>query len=468
MPEGKNKPENTFRDNQPTISEKGKRNFINPRKPSGSFYKTRKWVSILLLAWLFVMPLIKVNGEPLFLFNILARKFNFFGLVFWPQDFHLFVITIITFIVFIVLFTVIFGRVWCGWTCPQTVFMEMVFRRIEYRIDGNANAQRKLKNAPWNGNKVRKRVLKHSLFFAISFLIGNTFLAYIIGIDRLIEVVTSPPSQNWGGFLGVIFFSLLFYFDFAWFREQMCLIVCPYGRLQGVLLDDDSIVVAYDFVRGEPKSKLNKKNPDANQGDCIDCKLCVQVCPTGIDIRNGTQLECINCTACIDACDEVMAKINKPKRLIKFASINQITAKKKFRITPRIMAYSGVLLILFVILAFSLSGRVVIETTILRATGSLYQKNNDGSISNLYSFQVVNKTKKNIHYSFKLEKPPGEIALIGHENQVEQGGMSEGSFFIKIMPEQLDGVKTHVLIGVYIDGKRVDKQGSSFLGPGKR
>lgn len=235
----------------------------------------------------------------------------------------------ITFFVFIILFTVVFGRVWCGWACPQTIFMEMVFRKIEYWIEGDAAKQMKLKNMPWTAEKIFKRVLKYVIFMAISLLIAHTLMAYLIGVDKVIDIVTASPYEHWSGFLGMLFFTGIFFWVFSYFREQACIAVCPYGRLQGVLLNKDSMAVSYDFKRGEPRGKIKKGEIQEGQGDCIDCKLCVHVCPTGIDIRNGTQLECVNCTACMDACDEVMTKVNRPKGLIRIASYNGIVEGTK-------------------------------------------------------------------------------------------------------------------------------------------
>ena len=319
-----------YRDSIATIGEDGKRKFIYPKKPKGKFYQWRTWVSIVLLVLLFGLPHVYFQGEPLFLFNVLERKFIVFGIIFWPQDFFIFVLSALTAVVGIILFTVIYGRVWCGWMCPQTIFMEMVFRKIEYWIDGDFGQQKRLRKLPWNAEKIKKRTLKWSIFWVISFLIANTFLSYIIGAKELWSIVTDPPSEHVGGLIALIIFTFVFFFVFLWFREQACIAVCPYGRLQGVLLDKKSIQVAYDYVRGENRGRFKKREDraEAGKGDCIDCDLCVAVCPTGIDIRNGSQMECVNCTACMDACDSVMEKVNLQKGLIRYASEEMIAEKK--------------------------------------------------------------------------------------------------------------------------------------------
>ncbi|MEJ2055684.1 MAG: cytochrome c oxidase accessory protein CcoG, partial [Calditrichaceae bacterium] len=369
---------NDFRDHIATVDQRGKRVWIFPKKPSGPLYHARTWVSLLLLTILFAGPFIKINGRPVLMLNILERKFIIFGIGFWPQDFYLFVLATITLIVFIVLFTVIYGRLFCGWVCPQTVFMEMLFRKIEYWIEGDARNQRKLKQAPMNCSKFMKKSSKHLIFYAIAFIIGNTFLAYIIGIDALESIITDPPSQHLAGLTAMILFSAVFYYIFAFFREQVCTMVCPYGRLQGVLLDQNSIVVAYDFIRGEPRGKLKRGQSFDNRGDCVDCHQCVDVCPTGIDIRNGTQLECINCTACIDACNSVMQKVKRPKGLIRYSSFNGIKEGIKLKVTPRIAGYSVVLIILVTALLTLMLNRKPVETTVLRTPGVLYQELDDG------------------------------------------------------------------------------------------
>ncbi|OYZ44418.1 MAG: cytochrome c oxidase accessory protein CcoG, partial [Sphingobacteriales bacterium 24-40-4] len=374
------------------------RKWMYPQIIKGKLYKYRDIVSYALLALLFSSPFIKINGEQMILLNVMERKFVFFGIIFWPQDFYLFVLALLTFMVFIVMFTAIFGRVWCGWACPQTIFMEMVFRKIENWIEGDWIHQQKLNQAPLSFEKVAKKTAKHSIFIFISFLISNIFLAYIIGSDELIKIMSEPLGQHITGFISILIFTMVFYIVFSYLRELVCTVICPYGRLQGVLLDNQSIIVAYDYERGEPRGKILKNTEQEHLGDCIDCKVCVHVCPTGIDIRNGTQLECINCTACIDACDMVMEKINRPKRLIGFMSEDQIKTKSPFKLSRKVYAYSVVLLILFSVLSFMLISRSDIETTVLRAGGTLYQLRDNGTVSNLYNAELVNKTTKMVKF----------------------------------------------------------------------
>ena len=397
-----------FRDSISTINKEGKRSWVFPKKPSGKFYKYRSYVSYFLLAFLLLAPFIKINGNQFLLFNVLERRFNIFSFPFWPQDFHLLVISMITGVVFVILFTVVFGRLFCGWICPQTIFMEMVFRKIEYWIDGDRGKQIRLNKQPWNAEKIKKRLLKWFIFFIISFIIANVFLAYLIGGDTVISYITGNPLDNVRTLISLIIFTSVFYFVFAWFREQVCIIACPYGRLQGVLLDNKTINVAYDYKRGErdlgrSKFKKNEDRAALGKGDCIDCKQCVVVCPTGIDIRNGTQLECVNCTACIDECDHIMESINLPKGLIRYASEENIAEKKPFHFSARMKGYSAVLLILIGILVGMLFLRNNVEATILRLPGQLYQHKENNIISNVYTFKVINKTTKDIdNVSYKI------------------------------------------------------------------
>ncbi len=455
----------SFRDSVSTIDKTGKRSWIFPVQPNGRLTRLREFASYFYLLIFFSLPHIKVNGEPLVLINVLERKFILFGIVFWPQDFVLFGLAMITFVVFVVLFTVVFGRLFCGWACPQTVFMEMVFRRIEYWIDGDGPQQKALSAAPWSARKVWKRLFKLSIFFFLSFLISNNFLSYIIGFDALWAIVTGPLEAHLAGFSTMLVFSAVFFFVFAYMREQVCLVVCPYGRLQGVLLDTNSIVVAYDYVRGEPRGKFHRTEA-RNQGDCIDCRACVRVCPTGIDIRNGTQLECTNCTACIDACNHIMESVHLPQGLIRYASEAGIRNGVPLRLTRRIMAYSLVLLTLLSTLTFALVTRSDVETTVLRTRGLLFQDQGKDSVSNLYNIELVNKTHEKFPAGFRLEGIPGSIRLIGSARiQVEESSIWKGAFFVVLPRKFLRQRKSKISIGIYRDGERIDLVQTNFLGP---
>ena len=461
----------SFRDSIGTIDETGNRKFIFPKKPSGKLYEYRKIVSYFLLAILIANPFIKINGNQFMMFNVLERRFNIFGFPFWPQDFYLFVLFMILGVVFVILFTVIFGRIFCGWICPQTIFLEMVFRRIEYWIEGDRGAQIRLAKQEWNAEKIRKKGLKWSVFLVISFFIANVFLAYLISSDELFKMIEEGPENHQSTLIALLIFTGVFYFVFVWFREQVCIIACPYGRLQGVLLDNKSINVAYDFVRGEKeagRAKLNKNEDRAasGKGDCIDCHQCVHVCPTGIDIRNGTQLECVNCTACIDECDSIMETVGLPKGLIRYASEDEIEKKTKIQFTARMKGYSAVLVILIGVLTGLLFLRTDVEATILRLPGQLFQHKGE-NISNVYTFKIINKTNdefKDIH--FKLVGINGTLKLVGKQDfKVPKQGMNSGTLFIEINQYLLKTDKTKLEIEVYNGNNKIETTTTNFLSP---
>jgi cytochrome c oxidase accessory protein FixG len=462
----------SFRDSIGTIDESGKRHWIYPKKPKGKLYNMRTWVSILLLTLLFSGPFIRIGGQPLLLINIIERKFVMLGQVFWPQDFYIFVLIMLSIVLFVVLFTVVFGRIFCGWMCPQTIFMEMVFRKIEYWIEGDFKQQKKLNDSPWNAEKIKKKTLKTTIFLAISFLISNTFLAYIIGSDELISIITDPPSEHIAGLASIILFSGVFYFVFGWFREQVCIVACPYGRLQGVMLDRNSIVVAYDYIRGEMRGKFRKNEvrSESKKGDCIDCNQCVNVCPTGIDIRNGTQLECVNCTACIDACDHMMESVGLPKGLIRYDSEENIVSKNGKIWTPRIIAYSVVLTLILGLVSFLLLSRPQIDIAILKTPGQQYQKHANDTISNMYNYKVINKTYDSLPANIKLINVKGRIELIGKNKlSIPAEEMTEGTFFVYIDKSSLSDRKSDIEIGIYNhQGELLDSYETSFLAPVKR
>jgi len=444
----------SFRNSVATIGNDGNRVWIYPQKPKGAYYNKRSIVSIVFLVLLFGLPFIKIYGHPLILLNVLERKFIIFGLVFWPQDFPIFGLAMLTFVVFIVLFTVVFGR-----------FMEMVFRKIENWIEGNSVSQKKLDAMPWNTEKILKKGSKHLIFYLISFLIANTFLAYIIGSDALIKIITEPIGIHMVGFIAIIIFTFVFYLVFAKLREIVCIIICPYGRLQGVMLDPNSVVVAYDYKRGEPRGKIRKSEEQTDKGDCIDCGLCIDVCPTAIDIRNGTQLECINCAACIDACNPVMEKINKPQGLIRFDSVTNIEKGTGFKWTPRMIGYSVLLIVLTIVLGYILATRQEIDASVLRSPGSNFTTDQEGYVTNIYNLELVNKTFEDTKFDLVSENKDAKIIFIDADHVVLGGEVVKRVFLIKMPQEAVTRNNTNLKLSLYTNGKFNSALETSFLGP---
>jgi len=460
-------PRVSFRDKVATVDQKGKRVWVFPHQPKGALYNARTWISILYLTIFFGLPFVKVNGHPVFLINVLERRFILFGQIFWPQDFFIFALGMVVFIVFVALFTVVFGRVFCGWACPQTIFMELIFRKIEYWIEGDGPEQKLLAKAPWDTNKIIRKATKWATFWIVSFVIAGTFLAYVIGVDEIKKLITEPLSQNIGLFLSLSVFTTVFFFVYLLMREQICTVICPYGRMQGVLLDRDSVIVAYDYKRGEDRGKFHK-NETRTIGDCIDCEQCVKVCPTGIDIRNGTQLECINCTACIDACNKMMAAVGLPEGLVRYASENNIAEKKPWRFTWRMKAYSIVMCLLLGVLVWLLSTRTDVGVTLLRTPGQLYQEQPGQQMSNLYNYKLLNKTFRSKEVTLKPENFEGTIKLVGETKLIiPKDGYATGSMFIYMNNDAVKRRKTILKIGVYEGKEKINTITTSFLGPFK-
>ena len=461
---------NDFRDHIATADREGRRQWIYPRKVNGPYYRWRTWFSWLLLVIMFAGPFVTIHGNPLLLMNIVDRKFVVLGQIFWPQDMIIFAIATLVFFIGIVVFTAVFGRVWCGWACPQTVMMEMVFRKIEYAIEGDAPRQRELNQAPWTPGKIARKAFKHGVFFALSFLVGNVLLSYIIGWQSLWQIIVDPPAKHLAGLGFMIAFALLFYGIFARFREQACTFICPYGRFQSVLLDENSIVVAYDHKRGEKRGGLKRQQKFgerrfAGLGDCVGCNQCVTVCPTGIDIRNGTQMECVHCTACMDACDTVMTKIGSPRGLIRYASLNGIERGEQLRFTPRLAGYCVVLTVLAGLLAGMIFTRSDVEATVLRAPGALFQQMPDGHFSNLYTLRVVNKTSRELPVELRLENAGGSLQVMGGNLLLPPQKLLENSLLVELDPAAMKSGTTPLVIGVYAEGKKLQTLKTAFIGP---
>jgi cytochrome c oxidase accessory protein FixG len=460
-----------FRDHIATADAQGRRQWIYPRKPKGRFYQWRVYLSWILLGILFVNPFIKIHGNPLLMLNVVTRRFSILGHIFWPQDMALLAVALLLYFTGIMIFTAAYGRLWCGWVCPQTLFMEMVFRRIEYFIEGDSRAQRALAAAPWMARKIGLKLAKHAVFFGLSFVISNLLLSYIIGTDQLFAIITDNPSRHLAGLAYLLAFTGVFYAIFARFREQACTFICPYGRFMSTVLDENTVVVAYEHKRGEQRAPLDRRQSpaqrrQAGRGDCVDCKLCVAVCPTGIDIRDGNQMECVNCTACIDACEGVMAKTGRPRGLIRYASLNSIERGEKFRLTPRMIGYSTVLSVLIGLFVFLVLTRSNVEATLLRAPGAMFQQLPDGNLVNLYTLQLVNKTSQAVPVQLKLENVPGTLSIMGNPNPVVPGEqLVETSILIELAPDLLRAGPKKFDVGVYSQGRRLQMIRTTFIGP---
>lgn len=445
------------------VEKSGKRRWQYAIQPKGKLYNMRTIFTIVYLAFFFLMPFIKYKGNPYFQFNFPERTFILFGNIFTPQDFIILGISMLVALLFVIVFTLAYGRVFCGWACPQTIFLEMIFRRIEYWIEGPANKQKIADKGKWTTEMYIRKAIKHFIYLVISFIIANTFLAWIIGVDALKKIITEPISQHIGGFIAIIIFTIVFFAVFAFIREIVCIVVCPYGRLQSVLLDKNSIVVAYDHKRGEPRSK--KRGADG-AGDCIDCNMCVNVCPTGIDIRNGTQLECVNCTACIDACNMMMKTAKRPPNLIKFASENDIEIGSHTKITWRIKAYSAALIVLLGLLTTLLVTRSVMHATVLRVPGQVMRENPDGTISNMYRIKVNNKSNQTMPYHIELvDNKDAKIEYVGKTiDSLKSGEMAEEVFFVKIPNEKITKRKQELRLNVMSGDKVMEKKELIFIG----
>jgi cytochrome c oxidase accessory protein FixG len=381
-------------DSVTSINEDGSRFVIHPADVTGRFTRWRRISAILLIGLYVLLPWIPVNGYPAVFLDVMERRFHLFGITLAVQDLWLmfFLVSGVAFTLFYI--TAFVGRVWCGWACPQTVFLEHVFRRIERFIEGDATARRKLDQAPMNGEKLAKRGLKLGIFLLLSAVIAHIFLSYFVSIPQLWEWLQESPREHWKSFLFVTASTLAIFLNFTWFREQLCIVICPYGRFQSALIDDDTFNVAYDYERGNPPGHVK----DEAAGDCIDCHRCIQVCPTGIDIRNGLQLECIGCAACIDACDHIMDKVKRPRSLIRYASDRILEGRKSRLMRPRTILYTGLLLLGVFVAGIAFNTVDPAVATVTRMPGVPFYIT-ESHVRNQYQIRLINKSTVDLAFS---------------------------------------------------------------------
>jgi len=379
----------------PTLNEDGSRRWIRPKPAHGPWWQRRRVVAYLLMAIFFAAPHLRVFGKPVFLMDLPRREFTLMGYTFLPTDTLLFMFTLGAGVIGIFLLTALFGRAWCGWACPQTVYLEFLFRPIGRWFDGGYAGSRALdKQGAWF---TPRRLAKYITFFLLALFVSHTLLAFFVGTDQLYTWITGSPADHPTAFFFVVLFTGIVWFNFTYFREQTCLIVCPYGRWQAALIDRQSVIVAYDVNRGEPRAHAGATR-DPNAGDCIDCKACVQTCPTGIDIRNGLQMECVHCTQCIDACDDIMVKIGKPKGLIRYSSQDAIAGQPRKLLRLRTILYPAVLTILLGGLAITMWRKPAADLTVLRGLDGPFTTEADGRIANQVRIKVTNRRSETMAY----------------------------------------------------------------------
>ena len=408
------------RDTVTTIRDDGSRRFLHPADVHGRFARARKISAAALISIYLLLPWIKVGGYPAMFLDVANRRFHLFGLTLAAQDLWLmfFLISGVGFSLF--LLTSLFGRVWCGWACPQTVFLDHVFRGVERWLEGDATQRRALDVAPWTPSKMARRGLKQVIFFALSAGIAHMFLSYFVSIPELWSMMGEAPGEHWSLFLFVFVATAILYFNFAWFREQLCIVICPYGRLQSALIDDHSLVIGYDVKRGEPRGKLG--TPEA--GYCVDCNRCVQVCPTGIDIRQGLQIECIGCSACIDACDQVMTKLERPTGLIRYDSAEGLAGRATRWLRPRTIVYTVLLLVGVAVTTWALSTIRPANVSITRMRGAPYFVDTQ-FVRNQFLVRLVNKSTQPMRFAVTAKEIPPGAVVIGFAEPVELPSLGE-------------------------------------------
>jgi len=441
-------------------------NKIYVKEITGFFQKLRSLILWIPMGFYFIAPWIKLHGEPLIYFDLPARKFHLFGFTFWPQDFVLLTAILIISAYALFLITTIYGRLWCGYSCPQTVWT-FIYMWVEERIEGSRNQRIKLDNSPLSAKKIGKKFLKHSIWLFIAFATGFTFVGYFYPVQHLlVDFFTFHIQSDWA-YVWIVFFTVATYTSAGWLREQVCLSMCPYARFQSVMYDQDTIAVSYDFTRGEPRgSRKRTKEKETEIGDCVDCGMCVQVCPTGIDIRDGLQYECIGCGLCIDACDQIMDKMNYPRGLIRYTSENELKGKKTHILRPKSIGYAIALSILIGIVVYALYTRKPIIVDILKDRGGLYQMTGMGEIENSYTLKIMNMSKKTLRYRITASGLKG-MKISPNKATVHSGEVYNLPLSVDVPAENIRVNSTKITFRVQAESQKeifTDSQ-SRFIGP---
>ena len=449
-------------DSVTTINDDGSRYVIHPADVRGLLTIGRRVFGVLLMAIYVLLPWIPIGGNPAVFFDLLGRRFHFFGLTFLSEDLWIgfFLLTGLGFSLFYV--TALFGRIWCGWACPYTVFLEHVYRRIERLIDGDAPQRRKLSESKPSFSKTARAIIKHSLYVIVSITIAHVFISYFISIPRLYDYMQGNPATHFKAFGVMLFLSGALYFSFSWFREQFCLILCPYGRIQSALTDEDTIIIGYDSIRGEPRGKVS----DVGAGDCINCMRCVQVCPTGIDIRDGLQMECIGCSACIDACDEIMDKTSRPRGLVRYDSMRGLSGLKTRFVRPRTVLYTGLLCLGAAVMLIFLSGLRSAKIELIRMPGSPYYVDQTG-VRNQFRLQLLTKKNEDTTFSLRaLGLPEGAVVSGLEEPVVLKSGEETNRTLLITVPIASYSKEFNFSIEASVDpGDFQIDDSAEFLGP---
>ena len=453
-----------FREILYTVDSEGRRKWVYSSTIRGKWHRFRLPLMYLLMTVYLALPWLSAGGKQAVLLDIPGRKFTFLGATFWATDTLYLALFLGGLGAALFLFTAVMGRVWCGWACPETVFFEFLFRPLERLIEGSAGQRMRLDNGPWDSTKIRRKTIKYVLFFLLSWVLAATALAYFIGRDHALEVVLSPPSAHPVYFIVLLALSGVLLFQFGWFREQLCTAVCPYARFQSALLDQDSLVVAYDARRGEPRGARHEG--EGEKGDCIDCGLCVRVCPAGIDIRNGLQLECIHCTACIDACDFMMEKTKKPAGLIRYDTEAGLSGGRRW-LRPRVAAYALVLAVYSGVFAWALSGRALSEFRVFRSPGGeSFEVLAGGAVSNALQLHSSNKSDRRRSYRVDVEGSPGIRAVTPvRDFPVEAGELGTLPLFITFPRTALSNGRAEVVVRLSDDAGYRGRQEVTLLGP---